>query len=135
MRTQIALFVFALPLAAVAQEATPEKASQVKVSFDKADFPFEGEVMAERLNVRMFPSSGKESRIAKILSAGTKVTALGKKDGFFQILPPKGCGVWIYGKSITRNGDKGTVTTAGSPVRLDSRMNATKLTLLDRGEG
>ena len=105
-----------------------------KVAFERPAFPFEGEVSAERLNVRMFPKSDPSGVIASILGMGEKVTVVGEKDEFFQILPTRGCTAWIFARSVKREGAAGTVSSPEAPVRTDSRVNAEALATLREGD-
>ena len=57
-----------LAVAAAAQE--PAQAGAEKVAFEKRIYPFEGEITAERLNVRMFPRNDGQSIISSVLTAG-----------------------------------------------------------------
>lgn len=132
MRRMCIAMLLASLLPAAAQDAT--QGSQEKVSFEKVAFPFEGEVSADRLNVRMLPDTTSNSIIATILSAGEKVTVVGEKNGFYQILPPKGCSVWVYGKNLKVKGQTGTSLGDSVPVRIDSRINATPVGTLKTGD-
>src|SRR5262245_43948873 len=93
---------------AFAQDA--KRGPEEKVVFEKRAFPFEGEVSVERLNVRMVPKADQTSVIVSILGLGEKVTVVGEREDFYQILPVKGCTAWIFGKNVKRDGPTGTVT-------------------------
>ena len=128
-------FVALFPLLAAAGFAQDEvKGGEAKTSFTKASYPFEGEIQTERLNVRMFPRADGQSIIAAVVSQGEKVTVVGEKEDFFQILPPKGATVWVIGRNVKREGQTGTITANDVPVRLDSRVNADAVALLKEGE-
>jgi uncharacterized protein YgiM (DUF1202 family) len=114
--------------------AQDAKSGQEKTSFEKRNFPFEGDVTVERLNVRMFPKGDQNSIITSVLGLGDKVTVVAEKDEYYQILPPKGSTVFVTAKNIKREGEKGTAMTADVPVRLDSRVNADVLCTLKEGE-
>ncbi|MBI2899570.1 MAG: SH3 domain-containing protein [Planctomycetes bacterium] len=129
MRTLLALAIAGSVCAA--QESS--KGGQEKTSFEKLTFPFEGEVTATNLYVRLAPKSDPTSPPATVLRQGARVTVVGEKDDFFQILPPQGCFVWIYSKSVKRDGDSGIVTSNETPVRTDSRVGADKLAVLNEG--
>jgi len=105
-----------------------------KASFEKGSFPVEGDITVERLNVRMFPKGDQNSIITSVLALGDKVTVVGEKDEYYQILPPRGSTVYVTARNIKRDGDKGVATTADVPVRLDSRVNADILCTLKEGE-
>ncbi|HXG61662.1 MAG TPA: SH3 domain-containing protein [Planctomycetota bacterium] len=122
-------------LAAVSASASAqEKSGEQKVAFEKRAFPFEAEVSAERLNVRLFPKADQTSVIVSVLSLGEKVTVVGEREDFFQILPVRGCTAWIFGRNVQREGDKGVVTADDVPVRMDSRVNADVLCTLKQGD-
>ena len=122
-------FAAVLPLlaaGAVAQEA--------KVAFEKRSYPFEGEVAAERLNVRMFTKADTTGIITSVLSLGDKVTVVAENGDYYQILPPKGSTAWVISRNVKREGDAGTVLGNDVPVRLDSRVNADQVATLKQGE-
>jgi uncharacterized protein YgiM (DUF1202 family) len=125
------VFMTAL-LAAVAQE--PGKGPEVKTSFEKRSYPLEGEVAADRLNVRMFPKNDQTGIITSVLSLGEKVTVVGETGDYYQILPPKGSTAWVVARSVKREGEAGTVLGSDVPVRLDSRVNADQVATLKQGE-
>ncbi len=108
--------------------------AQEKVAFEKVSFPFEGEVTATHLYVRMAPKSDPTSLIATTLHQGAKVTVVGEKEDFYQILPPSGCTAWVFAKNVKREGEIGVVVVNDSPVRLDSRLGAEKLCALNEGQ-
>lgn len=121
----------AMSAGAAAQD--PAGAGETKVAFGAAVYPFEGEVAATRLNVRMFPKADADSVIASVLPRGTKVTVVGERDSFYQIVSPRGCTAWIFGRSVRREGGAGTVMANDVPVRMDSRVTAQSLCTLKRG--
>ncbi len=123
----------ALSAGAFAQDARSGQGEQ-KAAFEKRAFPFEGEVAVERLNVRMFPKQDQTSIITSVLNLGEKVTVVGEKEDFFQILPPRGSTAWVFGRNVKKEGDKGVVTANDVPVRLDSRVNADTLASLREGD-
>ncbi len=97
-------------------------------------FPFEGEVSAARLNVRIFPKADSPGVVATVLSEGDKVTVVGEREGYYHILPAKGCTAWVSEKSVRRDGAAGTVTAGEATVRTDSRVNADALCTLKEGD-
>ncbi len=122
-----------LPAGVAAQEA--KKASgQDQTAFEKRSYPFEGEISVERLNVRLFPKADGASINTSVLGLGEKVTVVGEKDDYFQVLPPKGSTAWVFGRNVRREGDKAVTNAADVPVRLDSRVNADVLCTLKEGE-
>jgi uncharacterized protein YgiM (DUF1202 family) len=123
----------ALSAGAMAQDAKGPAGEQ-KAAFERRAFPFEAEVAVERLNVRMFPKQDQTSIITSVLSLGEKLTVVGEKEDFFQILPPRGSTAWVFGRNVKKEGDKGVVTANDVPVRLDSRVNADTLATLKEGE-
>ena len=120
-------------MSAGAQAQETGGAGETKVAFGSYAYPFEGEVAASRLNVRMFPNADAESVIASVLPRGSKVTVVGEKEMFYQIVAPKGCTAWIYGRSVRREGGAGTVMASDVPVRMDSRVTSQPLCTLKRG--
>lgn len=125
--------VAALAPAASAQEAKT-KGGEQKVVFEQKALPVEAEVTVDRLNVRMFPKADQTSIITSVLGLGEKVTIVGEREDFFQILPPKGSLAWVFGKNIRKEGALGTATSKDVPVRIDSRVNADTLAVLKEGE-
>jgi uncharacterized protein YgiM (DUF1202 family) len=125
------LAVLALSAVASAQEV---KGGQEKVAFEKRSTPYEGEITVERLNVRLFPKADGASIITSVLGLGEKVTVVGEKDDYLQILPPRGSTAWVFGRSVRREGDKAVTVANDVPVRLDSRVNADVLCTLKEGE-
>ncbi|HEX7899167.1 MAG TPA: SH3 domain-containing protein [Planctomycetota bacterium] len=119
-------------LAAVAQE--PGRGPEAKASFEKRSYPFEGEVAADRLNVRMFPKNDQTGIITSVLSLGEKVTVVSETGDYYQILPPKGSTAWVVSRNVKREGEAGTVLGSDVPVRLDSRVNADQVATLKQGE-
>jgi SH3-like domain-containing protein len=115
-------------------DKSQNKAGEQKASFERPAFPFEGEVSVERLNVRMFPKSDPTGVIAAILGLGEKVSVVGERDDFFQILPTRGCTAWIFARSVKREGAGGVVTSPEAAVRTDSRVNAEALATLKEGD-
>lgn len=128
----MALALAVVPAGAFAQE--PGKGPEAKASFEKRAFPFEGEISAERLNVRMFPKSDGQSIITTVLGQGEKVTVVAEKDDFYQILPPRGSTAWVFGRNIKKDGASAVATASEVPVRLDSRVNADVVATLKDGE-
>ncbi len=124
-----------LPLMAAAAAAQePGRGPEAKASFEKRSYPFEGEVSAERLNVRMFPKNDQSSIITAVLSLGEKVTVVAETAEYYQILPPRGSTAWVVSRNVKREGDAGTVLGNDVPVRLDSRVNADQVASLKQGE-
>jgi SH3-like domain-containing protein len=111
------------------------KSGEAKTSFLDEEFPFEGEVTAERLNVRLFPKpDAATSIVATVLGQGEKLTVVAQKDDFFQILPPRGTSVWVWARNVKKEtDDAGTVIGNDVPVRLDSRANADQLGTMKEG--
>lgn len=107
---------------------------QEKSSFEKATYPFEGEVTATNLYVRMAPKSDPTAAPVAVLRQGTKVTVVAENGDFFQIVSPPGCTAWIYAKNVKKDGAEGIVTGVDIPVRSDSRTNADKLAVLNEGD-
>jgi uncharacterized protein YgiM (DUF1202 family) len=125
--------LLALVGGAAAQEEKKSGGEQ-KVAFEKKAFPFEGEVTVERLNVRLFPKADQASIIAAVLTAGDKVSVVGEKEDYYQVLPTRGCTAWIFGRNVKRDGATGVVSSAEAPVRMDSRLGAEVLCSLKEGD-
>jgi hypothetical protein len=126
----------ALAAAIVAPAAAqdPKQGGAEKVALEKRAYPVEGEIGAERLNVRMFPRNDQTSIVTSTLTLGEKVTVVGEKDDFYQILPPRGSVVWVFARNIKKEGNAGVATANDIPLRLDSRMNADQVGLLKEGD-
>lgn len=125
--------VLGLCLAASAQE-TP-KSGESRSSADAAEFPFEGEVTCENLNVRLAPRTDAATGVVTVLRQGEKVIALGASGDFLVVKAPRGATAWIYGKHVKKEADgSGTVLVNDAPLRMDSRANAEKIGALKEGE-
>jgi len=123
----------ALGLAASAQE--PPKSGESQSSAPVAEFPFEGEVSVENLNVRLAPKTEAGVAVVSVLRQGEKVVAVGTSGEFLIIRPPRGASVWIYAKHVKKEADgAGSVIVNDAAVRMDSRVNAEKLGALKEGE-
>jgi len=123
----------ALGLAASAQE--PPKSGESQSSAVTAEFPFEGEVSVENLNVRLAPKSEAGVAVVSVLRQGEKVVAVGTSGDFLIIRPPRGASVWIYAKHVKKEAEgAGSVIVNDAAVRMDSRINAEKLGALKEGE-
>ncbi|MBI2930219.1 MAG: SH3 domain-containing protein [Planctomycetes bacterium] len=131
------LLLFGVCAAAQEKPAVQEglQSGEAKTAFVGEDFPFEGEITVERLNVRLFPKGDAASSIiAGVLTQGEKIVVVGDQDDFFHILPPKSAAVWVFGRNVKREtSDTGTIITSDTPVRLDSRINGEKLATLPEG--
>lgn len=123
-----------LAIVALCGMQEPTKGGQEKASFEKVTFPFEGEVTATNLYVRMAPKSDPTAAPVAVLKQGTKVTVVAESGDFFQIVSPPGCTAWIYAKNVKKEGAEGIVTGVDIPVRSDSRTNADKLAILNEGD-
>jgi hypothetical protein len=100
---------------------------------EKQGFPFTGTVTADRLNVRLFPTTDTTSPVVCLLAGGDSVTVTGEKDGFYAILPPKGSWIWVFGRSLKIEGSEAVVVADQAPLRIDSRAAATAVGLAARG--
>jgi SH3-like domain-containing protein len=108
--------------------------AQEKVALTRS-LPFEGEVSADNLNVRMFPKGDPNSSIiTSVLHLGERVSVVGEQGDYFQIRPPKGSTVWVSAKSMKKDGATATAIASEVPVRLDSRVNADQVASLKEGE-
>ncbi len=109
-------------------------AGEQKVSFERPAFPFEGEVSVERLNVRMMTKADAPGVIASVIGLGEKVSVVGEKADFYEILPTRGCTAWIFARNVNRDGASGVVASPEAAVRSDSRVNADVLCSLKEGD-
>ncbi len=126
-----AVLVVSLAAGAAAQDASAPS-GQEKVAANP-DFPFEGEVTCDALNVRFLPKKD-EGGIATILHQGDKIVVVGEDADYYQVRSPKGATVWIFAKHVKKDSEtEGTVTVNDAPLRLDSRSNAEKLGSLNEG--
>jgi SH3-like domain-containing protein len=98
------------------------------------NFPFLGEVKAERVNVRIKPSVSEDSTIVVISSFGEELGVVGQENGFYQILPPKGSSCWVSGYHLKRQGHDLGIITSDTELRSDSRTNAYVLGKISAGE-
>ena len=127
--------VIALGLCLTASAQDAPKSGESQSSAAVADFPFEGEVTCENLNVRLAPKTDGGAAVVAVLRQGEKVVAVGTSGEFFVVRPPRGASVWIFGKHVKREADgAGTVLVNDAAVRIDSRVNAEKLGALKEGE-
>jgi hypothetical protein len=127
--------VLAAGLCLVASAQDPPQSGESKSSAVVAEFPFEGEVTCENLNVRLAPKTDAGAAVVAVLRQGEKVVAVGTSGEFFVVRPPRGASVWIFGKHVKRESDgAGTVLVNDAAVRIDSRSNAEKLGALKEGE-
>jgi len=98
-------------------------------------YPFEGEVTAENLYVRMFPKGDPNASISTgVLHHGDKVQVVGEQAEYWQIRPPKGSTVWVSAKSLKKEGAAATSVASDVPLRLDSRVTADQVGALKDGE-
>jgi SH3-like domain-containing protein len=122
-----------LGLAASAQE-TP-KSGETPSSAAAADFPYEGEVTCENLNVRLAPRTDAATGVVAVLRQGEKVIAIGSTGEFLVVQAPRGAKAWIYGRHVKKEADaSGTVLVNDAPLRMDSRAGAEKIGALKEGE-
>lgn len=97
-----------------------------------SEFPFVGQVNTAQLNVRVLPKVDPTSTVVAVLKEGEEVTVVGEKDGWFEVLPPKGAWTWVFAKNLQIEGEWAT-TLSECPVRTDSRVNATQVATLKAG--
>jgi SH3-like domain-containing protein len=97
-----------------------------------SEFPFVGQVNTAQLNVRVLPKVDPSSTVVAVLKEGDEVTVVGEKEGWFEVLPPKGAWTWVFAKNLQIEGEWGT-TLSDCPVRTDSRVNATQVATLKTG--
>ena len=120
-------------LVASAQD-TP-KSGETPSSAAAADFPFEGEVTCENLNVRLAPRTDAGTGVVATLRQGEKVIAVGTSGDFLVVKAPRKATAWIYGKHVKREADaSGTVLVNDAALRSDSRAGAEKIGALKEGE-
>jgi hypothetical protein len=132
----LAGFVLGMGLGSSAQDEPKAKSGQEKVAFEKASYPYSGEITARSVNVRLFlKTDDKDGLIVGVLGEGTRVTVVGEKADWLQVSAPKGCHVWVSTRNIRKDSaTEGTVLANDTPVRLDSRVNADKICGLNEGE-
>jgi hypothetical protein len=94
--------------------------------------PFEGEVVADHLNVRIFPKVDAGSTILTIVPRGTKVKVLEEKDGWYGLVPPAQAWVWVWGRNL-KVGKDGATCIRECSMRADSRANAPALGKMETG--
>lgn len=96
------------------------------------DVPFEGEVTAGHLNVRVMPKVAPESTIVAVLNRGTKVQVMEVRDGWYGIRPPSNAWVWVWARHIAVGKDGARVVQPAT-MRTDSRSNAPAVGKLEPG--
>ncbi len=120
-------------LAASAQDAP--KSGESPSSAAAAEFPYEGEVTCENLNVRLAPRIDAATGVVAVLRQGEKVVAIGTSGDFLVVRAPRGASAWIYGRHVKREADgSGTVLVNDAPLRMDSRAGAEKIGAMKEGE-
>src|SRR5687767_9493075 len=120
-------------LTASAQD-TP-KSGETPSSAAAADFPYEGEVTCENLNVRLAPRTDAATGVVAVLRQGEKVIAIGSTGEFLVVQAPRGATAWIYAKHVKKEADaSGTVLVNDAPLRMDSRAGVEKIGALKEGE-
>ncbi|HEU4339453.1 MAG TPA: SH3 domain-containing protein [Planctomycetota bacterium] len=118
---------------AAAQE-TP-KSGETPSSAPAADFPYEGEVTCENLNVRLAPRTDAGTGVVAVLRQGEKVVAVGSTGEFLVVRAPRGATAWIFAKHVKKEADSsGSVLVNDAPLRMDSRAGAEKIGALKEGE-
>src|SRR5690349_8833518 len=118
---------------AAAQE-TP-KSGETPSSASAADFPYEGEVTCENLNVRLAPRTDAGTGVVAVLRQGEKVVAVGSTGEFLVVRAPRGATAWIFAKHVKKEADStGSVLVNDAPLRMDSRAGAEKIGALKEGE-
>ena len=85
-------------------------AGETKSVFVNEEFPWDGEVTVERLNVRLFPKPDSPlSIVAAVLPQGEKLTVVAEtvidKVAYFQVVAPRGTAVWIFARNVKREAD------------------------------
>src|SRR5262245_18575172 len=127
--------VLGLGLALGASAQDPPKSGEAQSSVSAADFPFEGEVICESLNVRLAPRLDAASGVVAVLKQGEKVVAVGTSGEFLVVKAPRGATAWIYGRHIKKEGEgAGIVLVNDAPLRMDSRAGAEKIGSLKEGD-
>lgn len=94
--------------------------------------PFEGEVVADHLNVRIFPKTDATSTILTIVPRGTRVKVMEEKDGWYGLVPPAQSWVWVWGRNL-KVGKDGATCIRECTMRADSRSNAPALGKMEAG--
>jgi uncharacterized protein YgiM (DUF1202 family) len=97
------------------------------------EFPVTAKVSTEWLNVRIFPKADNTSTIVQVLKFGDTVTVTGENGKWAKIKPPEGAWCWVYSRHIKVGKDNTGVATQDTALRTDSRITATKISVLKKG--
>ena len=124
-----------LGLGLVASAQDTPKSGEAQSSASAAEFPYEGEVTCENLNVRLAPRTDAGTGVVAVLRQGEKVVAVGTSGEFLVVRAPRGATAWIYAKHVKKEADaSGSVLVNDAPLRMDSRAGAEKIGALKEGE-
>ena len=123
-----------LGIGAASAQETP-KSGEAQSSAVTAEFPFEGEVTCENLNVRLAPRTDAATGVVAVLRQGEKVVALGLSGDFLIVQAPRKATAWIFAKHVKRDaGGTGLVIVNDAALRSDSRSTAEKIGTLKEGD-
>jgi uncharacterized protein YgiM (DUF1202 family) len=103
----------------------------------KQEFPYIGEVKAQKLKVRIKPSDEESSTIVAVIKMGTQVNVYAEQEGFLQISAPEGAWCWVYGELIKKDEKEeglGVVTGEEAILRSDCRITADEIGKIREGE-
>lgn len=124
-----------LGLGLVANAQDPPRSGETPSSASAAEFPFEGEVTCENLNVRLAPRTDAATGVVAVLRQGEKVVAVGTSGEFLIVRAPRGATAWVSGKHVKREADgSGSVIVNDAALRMDSRAGAEKIGSLKEGD-
>jgi SH3-like domain-containing protein len=103
---------------------------------EKQEFPYIGEVSAQRLNVRIKPSVDETSTIVGVLKMGTQVKVYAQENDFLQIAAPEGTYCWVFAELVKPSQEKGfgIIGSSEAILRSDCRITAPELGRLKSGQ-
>jgi uncharacterized protein YgiM (DUF1202 family) len=126
--------VLGLGFGAASAQETP-KSGEAQSSAVTADFPYEGEVTCENLNVRLAPRTDAATGVVAVLRQGEKVVALGSTGEFLIVQAPRKATAWIFAKHVKKDANgTGLVLVNDAALRTDSRSNAEKIGSMKEGD-
>jgi uncharacterized protein YgiM (DUF1202 family) len=118
----------------LAAQETP-RSGESRTSAAAAEYPYQGEVTCENLNVRLAPKLDAATGVVAVLRQGEKVVALGDTGDFLIVQAPKKATAWISSKHVKKDVDgSGLVLVNDAPLRTDSRANAEKVGAMKEGD-
>ncbi len=116
------------------EKKTDQSDKKVSSTQQETKFPFKGQVISDKLNVRISPKTGPDSTIVAILNEGENVIVLAKENEFYQIYTSKGSAGWVFGKNMVVKGTTAVVVAKEVPIRIDSRSDSKQIGMLKEGD-